>query len=199
MTEQLRRIPAMTALFFALYIAVSVATFRHSAYGFASIEGHILWGALSATAVDVGMIASASYLRKQRNGWLVGALVITAGASTYTQLLYAMMNSAVVTVAPGVAWLGDTATWIIDIRVIVLPALLPTLAVVYAFAAKQETSREPELQAQVSEILALGLGKQETAARVWQLSDNGHGAFSAPYVAELARCSVRTAQAAKPE
>jgi len=196
----IKRVPIMTLLFFGLYIAVSVATFRHSAHGFASIEGgSFWWGALSATAVDVGMILSASSLRKTRNAWLVGGLVVSAIASTYTQLLYAMMNSAAVTVAAGADWLGSFATWIVNVRVLVLPALLPSLAVVYAFASKQEQIEEVELQSKVNEILALGLSKTETAERIWQLSHNGYGTFTAPLVAELAQCSVRTAQNARPE
>jgi hypothetical protein len=190
----------MTALFFGLYVAVSVATFRHSAHGFASIEGgSFWWGALSATAVDVGMILSASSLRKTRNVWLVSGLIVSAVASTYTQLLYAMMTAAAVPTAAGVAWLGERATWVINVRVLILPALLPALAVVYAFAAKTGDDKEPALREEVNAILALRLGKEETARRIWQLSDNGHGAFSAPYVAELAQCGVRTAQKAKPE
>jgi hypothetical protein len=195
-----KRIPIMTALFFGLYVAVSVATFRHSAHGFASIEGgSFWWGALSATAVDVGMILSASYLRKQRNFWVIGALIITAGASTYTQWLYAVSSASVVTVAPGAVWLGDTATQLIDLRIVLLPALLPTLAVFYAFAAKTGDDKEPALREEVNAILALRLGKEETARRIWQLSDNGRGAFTAPYVAQLAQCGVRTAQKAKLE
>jgi hypothetical protein len=138
-----KRIPIMTALFFGLYVAVSVATFRHSAHGFASIEGgSFWWGALSATAVDVGMILSASSLRKTRNVWLVSGLIVSAIASTYTQLLYAMMTAAAVPTATGVEWLGDRAIWVINVRVLILPALLPALAVVYAFAAKTGNDKE---------------------------------------------------------
>jgi hypothetical protein len=197
--ETIKRVPIITLLFFSLYIAVSVATFRHSAYGFASIEGgSFWWGALSALAVDAGMILSASSLRKTRNVWLVLGLVVSAIASTYTQLLYAMMNATAVALADGAAWLGDYATWIVDVRVLVLPALLPSLSVVYAFAAKQDGGRKAELHERVNEILALGLGKAETAERIWLLSENGYGTLTAPLVAELAQCSVRTAQSAKP-
>jgi len=195
-----KRIPVITVLFFGLYVAVSVATFRHSAHGFASIEGgSFWWGALSATAVDVGMILSASSLRKTRNGWLVAGLVVSAIASTYTQWLYSVSSAASVMVAPGARWMENLATWIIDIRVLLLPALLPGLAVVYAFASKQEQVEEVELQGRVNEILALGLSKTQTAERIWQLSHNGYGTFTAPLVAELAQCSVRTAQNARPE
>jgi hypothetical protein len=198
--ETIKRIPIITWLFFGLYIAVSCATFRHSAYGFASIEGgSFWWGALSALAVDAGMILSASSLRKTRNVWLVTGLVTSAIASTYTQLLYAMMSATAVGIADGAAWLGDYAAWIVDVRVLVLPALLPALAVVYAFAAKQNDTRKAELHERVNEILAMGLGKAETAERIWLLGDNGYGDFTAPLVAELAQCSVRTAQSAKPE
>lgn len=191
-----KRIPIMTWLFFILYVAVSIATFRHSAYGFASIEGgSFWWGALSALAVDAGMVLSASSLRKVRNVWLIIGLATSAIASTYTQLLYAMMNATAVTLADGAAWLGDYAVWIVDLRILLLPALLPALAVVYAFASKQDNGRKSQLHEQVNEILALHLGKSAIAKRIWQL-ENG---FTILRVAELARCSVRTAQNAKPE
>jgi hypothetical protein len=127
----------ITILFYLLYVAVAAATFRHSAIGFASIEGgSVMWGVLSALAVDAGMMLSASGLRKARTKPLVIGLVISAVASTYTQLLFAMSHAGAVTVAPGAEWMSDFARTIIDVRVLALPALLPSLSVVYAFSAK---------------------------------------------------------------
>jgi hypothetical protein len=100
----------------------------------------------------VGMILSASSLRKTRNVWLVSGLIVSAIASTYTQLLYAMMTAAAVPTATGVEWLGDRAIWVINVRVLILPALLPALAVVYAFAAKTGNDKEPQLYEEVNAI-----------------------------------------------
>lgn len=133
---ELRR-DTLTRLFYALYIAVAFATFRHSARGFASIEGgSFWWGALSALAVDVGMMLSATGLRKSRTWSLVIGLTVSAVASTYTQWLYAVMHSQAIAVAPGAEWINGTARMIIDVRVLLLPALLPMLSVIYAFSAK---------------------------------------------------------------
>ena len=127
----------LTSLFVGLYVLVTVATLRHSAAGFASLEGgSVAWGYLSALAVDAGMALSATGLRKRRDPWLVAGLLVSAAASTYTQVLYAVANAAVLPVAPGAAWLGEYAQWIADLRVVALPALLPALSIVYSIASK---------------------------------------------------------------
>lgn len=129
----------LASLFFGLYIIVALATFRHSAIGFASIEGgSLFWGAMSALAVDIGMMLSATGLRKRTTFWLVAGLLISAGASTYTQLLFSIMHAQDVTIAPGAAWLSGVAIWIVQKRVLIMPALLPVLSIVYAFSAKDE-------------------------------------------------------------
>lgn len=188
-------------LFYLLYISVSVATFRHSAFGFASLEGgSFWWGALSALAVDAGMILSASSLRYTRNFWLIALLIACAFGSSFTQVLYAISNAPAVTVAPGAVWLGETAVRLINWRILLLPLFLPASAVMCAFSAKLDNStRSAGLDARVNEILSLNLGKKETAAEIWQLSRNGYGDFSVNQVAQWVGCSPRTAQSAKPE
>lgn len=127
----------LTSLFVGLYVLVTVATLRHSAAGFASLEGgSVAWGYLSALAVDAGMALSATGLRKRFDWWLVIGLLVSAAASTFTQVLYAIAHAVVMPVAPGAQWLGEYAQWIADLRVIVLPALLPALSIVYARASK---------------------------------------------------------------
>jgi len=126
-------------LFAALYVLVTIATLRHSAAGFASIEsGSVIWGYLSALAVDAGMALSATGLRKRWRTSLFLGLVLSASASTFTQLLYAVAHAAVMPVSAGAQWLGEYAQLIANWRVIVLPALLPLLSVVYSFAAKAD-------------------------------------------------------------
>ncbi len=135
-TQAIRR-HWLTALFVGLYSLVTVATLRHSAAGFASLEGgSVAWGYLSALAVDAGMALSATGLRKRRDPWLVAGLLVSAAASTYTQILYAVAHAAVLPVAPGAQWLGEYAQWVADLRVVALPALLPTLSIVYSIASK---------------------------------------------------------------
>lgn len=130
-------------LFRLLYWSVAIATFRHSAIGFATLEaGNVLLGALAATAVDVGMMLAAEHVRRVHNWrtgqpwWLVGGLVLAALASIYSQLLYAVTNASAVEIAAGALWMQQAARAIVDARVIVLPVLLPTLAVVYSFASR---------------------------------------------------------------
>lgn len=153
-------------LFYALYIAVAVATFRHTAFGFASIEGGSIWlGALSALAVDAGMILSASGLRHNpRNASLLIGLVVSAVASTYAQLLFSVSNAAHVDVALGAQWMTDAARSIIDWRVVVLPALLPALAVVYAFAAKTNGPQVNAGTAFVCDVCGATFAKQQGLA-----------------------------------
>lgn len=122
-----------------LYWSVVVATFRHSAIGFATLEDDNVWlGALAATAVDVGMMLAAEKLRdaQQARTWLVSGLALAAVGSVYSQLLYSVTHAAAVPIADGATWLGEYATYIINARVIALPVLLPLLAVVYSFASR---------------------------------------------------------------
>lgn len=135
-------------LFFALYILISAATFRHSTIGFASLEGSMAWGALSALAVDVLMILFAHAIRQDgfsvRSGesWgLALGLSIPALASIYTQLLFAVTEAQILQVSPGAAWMGDAAVNITNVRVVGLPALLPVLALVAALMGKHDDAQ----------------------------------------------------------
>lgn len=144
----------LTSLFILLYVLVTVATLRHSAAGFASLEGgNLAWGYLSALAVDAGMALSATGLRKQRSGWLATGLVVSAILSTYTQLLYAIAHAAVIPVASGALWLGDVALLITNARVFILPLSLPVLSIVYSFASKSVGGAGEDLQLVVENTL----------------------------------------------
>lgn len=135
-------------LFFTLYILISAATFRHSTIGFASLEGSNEWGALSALAVDVLMILFAHALRQDGFSWrkseswgLAFGLAIPAAASVYTQLLFAVTEAQLMEIAPGALWLNQRAIDITNIRVVLLPALLPILALVAALMGKHESAQ----------------------------------------------------------
>jgi len=165
----------LAILFAALYILVTVATLRHSAAGFASIEsGHVVWGYLSALAVDVGMALSATGLRKRWRWSLFLGLVISAAASTFTQLLYAVGNAAVMPVAPGANWLGDYAQLIADVRVVVLPALLPALSIVYSFAAKSQGDGDGVDVAELERELSRANARAARAIEVIRENDDKH-------------------------
>lgn len=185
----------LSILFYGLYILVSVATFRHSSLGFASIEGgSVFWGCLSALAIDVGMLLSATALRQQFKWAFFTGLVISAVASTYTQLLYSMFTAEVVDVAPGAEWLGQTATHIINLRVVLLPALLPLLSIVYAFSAKNQNVLHTNIDAQVAQVVASTASKRERARKVWELAGDQ---LTIDEVAQLAGCHPATARRAR--
>jgi len=122
---------------------VAIATFRHSSIGFATLEqGNVLLGALAAVAVDIGMLLAAERLRDthQNRAWLVGGLSCAALASVYSQLLYTVTHADAVAVAPGAEWMHDAAETVINLRVVIIPVLLPLLAVVYSFASRTAAS-----------------------------------------------------------
>jgi hypothetical protein len=166
-------------MFYALYICVAVATFRHSAYGFASIEGgSIGWGMLSALAIDLGMMLSATGLQRGRSRALVIGLAGAAIASTYTQWLYAITTAQAIPVAPGAIWLGNLARTVIDARILLLPALLPALSVVYAFSAKSQSAQVTQIDT-LADIAARIRGQTDAAgerARLMLDNLNGHQA-----------------------
>lgn len=148
-------------ILFGVYGAVSLATFYHSMWGFATLAGNeperfwfagAAWwffGALMAAAVDVGM-AAIVYARAtgKREAWLVAALIVAAGASAFTQLIYAAHHATAYTVGAVAPWL-EWLQIVLDLRVIILPLLLPGFALVYAFAA-----HENEAQAAATETQA---------------------------------------------
>lgn len=138
----------LSILLVVLQILVALATFRHSAIGFASIEGGsnggdlttLLWGGIAALAIDAGMILSATGLRKKRSRigtfWLVTGLSFSAVASTYTQWLFAILHAELVTIAPGAIFVQEFATNLSNARIFILPPLLPALAIIYAMASE---------------------------------------------------------------
>lgn len=129
--------PWLPRLFVGLYLLIGVATLRHSAYGFASIESGNIWlGLLSALAVDVLMILFAHGLRDGFRKDYAAGLAIPALLSIYTQLLFAVSESQAMMVAPGAEWLGSSAETLQQIRVLALPAALPVLALVASLAGR---------------------------------------------------------------
>jgi len=129
-------------LFRLLYWSVALAIYRHSAIGLSTLEsGNLILGALGALAIDIGMILAAEKLRAGDGNrkWLIVGLMLSAAASVYSQLLYTVSYAQSVSVAPGAMWMEDIAQLVIDMRVLVIPILLPALAVVYSFASEVST------------------------------------------------------------
>lgn len=150
--------------FEVLYLAVALATFNHTTWAGAFLfEGAAptgslevaLWyfkGALLATAIDVGMYTTSKSLVEARGFsifMLVLAFTIAAAGSFYTQLVYILSHTPQYTISEGVSsfWSLKLSP-LTDARVILLPAMLPLLAIVYTLARifrhKDEAKREQE-------------------------------------------------------
>lgn len=200
----------ISSLLFLLYVLISVATFRHSTIGFASLEeGSLFWGAMAALAIDAGLILSATGLRSKRHPVsmiaLVVGLVISVTASAYSQLLFSVMHAQAVEVAPGARWLGEAAIWVIEKRVVIMSALLPFLAVAYSFAAHRteslSQSKKPgslEREDIIVPITSVRGAKtaKDRCKELWL--DYGLDKTSA-YIADLAGCHYTTANKARLE
>lgn len=127
-----------------LYWGTAIATFRHSALGFATVEGSLFWGALSALAVDIAMLLAAERLRYDRGPWLIAGLVVASCACVYSQGLYMVSHAQAVKIASGAMWMEELAQRIIDLRVIIIPFLLPAQVVIFAIASQSQAEAEPE-------------------------------------------------------
>lgn len=187
----------LSVFFFALYIIVALATFRHSSIGFASIEsGSIFWGAMSALAVDIGMMLSATGLRTRKKtrsltvSLLVG-LIVSAGASIYTQLLFAVLHAQPIYPAAGAEWMNDFALWLIQRRILIMPALLPVLCIVYSFSVKE--SEEIQVKFQTTKAYSSSKTKIEQCIDFFKTSPEA----TLQHAADLIGCSVQTASTAK--
>jgi len=173
--------PWLPRLFVLLYLLIGLATLRHSAYGFASMEGgNLALGLLSAVAVDLLLIFFAHGLRNGFRWDYAAGLVLPALFSIYTQWLFASEKAELMMVAPGAAWLGDTAARVQEWRVVLLPAALPVLALVASLAGRGEKShvslaayRELQTVAQnrSREIDELEAREKEAAAAAAKMQD----------------------------
>lgn len=180
-------------IFRLLYWAVAIATFRHSAIGFATLEhGNVLLGGLAALAVDIGMLLSAEKLQKRPSVWLVLGLLVSAGISVYSQFLHAVTNATAIAVAPGATWLGEIAIQTINYRIIIIPIALPLLVVLYSFAAKVSEIVESVSKTQpVTNPLQISTTatKKEQALALLEL----HPRLDASTLSEKVGCSPTTA------
>ena len=174
-----------------LYWTVAVATFRHSMIGFATLEGGNLWlGALAAVAVDIGMILAAESLQSHRSNWLIAGLVLAASASFYSQELYAVTHADAIGIAPGANWMQDFAIWIVDLRVVILPLLLPLQAVVYSFASQSSPQESQDRFAGTPQLVGF-TKKEQCQALALQYPD-----ARPAQIAALVGCATSTASRA---
>lgn len=140
------KLPKVDA-FELLYIAISIATFSHTqwaaAYTFEGVaptnpDEYNLWllkGALIAIAIDVGMLLSARYIKQAASGWIVLSFVVAAISSFYTQIIYIFVHTPLLVAGSGVSqYWNEMITPLMDARVIILPFLLPFLAIIYTIA-----------------------------------------------------------------
>ncbi len=168
-------------IFMLVYVAVAIATFRHSAFAFASIEGVkpdalvplIFWwliGALGAAAVDIGMAAIViSLLSGHQAKWLVWALFVLAGFSAYTQLVFSAHKAVdypLGQVAQWLAWLE----YVLDARVVLLPLVLPLFALIYAMAAKGQKAAPASIDSALLAHIEAGQLNQSDIARQFEVS-----------------------------
>lgn len=142
-------------IFLAVYVAISIATFYHSAWGFALLAGNpptdtfplAFWwiiGGAQAAAIDIGMGAIVyAMLHGWERGWLVKSLFLLAGFSAYSQLVYSTAHAVAFplgAVPDWLKWLGVA----LDLRTLLFPLALPGFALIYAFAAKGEFATGPD-------------------------------------------------------
>lgn len=164
-------------IYFLVVLLISAATLRHSAIGFASFEGDMRLGVLSALAVDGLMVLFMYTLRREFRWRLFVAMCFPMGISIFTQLLYAMGHAQVITVAPGAVWLEQRAVDIINARVWILPIALPVSALLAALVGESETEQtvsleqHEQLQAQLNQArqtntdMRLEIERQKTATQ----------------------------------
>lgn len=147
-----------------VYIAIAVATFKHSSWAYSiTMEGAqppmdwatfnpnsaglwaagtflmwVFWGGLMALAIDASMFFSSREIRRKGNYAHLLTFVVAATFSAATQLLYASTHTVVVPyVASTLAALQPGTGWIWTIdeyRIVYLPISLPLTASIYTFA-----------------------------------------------------------------
>lgn len=141
--------------FLMVNVAISIATFIHSSYGFGTISGNpdylegfdLIWwwfiGGLSSASIDIGMGAIVyALLNGWKNKWMTRSLLVLALFSAYSQLIYAGRFAQDITVQTKVVWINDILQPLVDLRILLLPIALPMFALIYAFASKSKQDED---------------------------------------------------------
>jgi hypothetical protein len=131
------------------------------------------WGALMAVASDVGMVVIAKSFRSARedgftwreDGLLMGAYIIVAFISAYTQFYYAAQHTApLLATASQIPSLqnGGSLNWLLQYAVVILPPMLPGMSILYTLASKAEKGMH---------VVKPGKVDVETGARKFNVSE----------------------------
>lgn len=140
-----------------IYVAVSVSTFWHSAWGASVIFSGFpvepvqfdwyLQGILTAIAIDVGLVFSAGKLAKQWSIWTLLAFIVSAASSVFFQTFYVAQHAPPLSLSLGVSeyWVAVISP-ILEARIVLVPLMLPLIAVLYALShsSKRELPRDTQ-------------------------------------------------------
>ena len=135
-----------------VYLAISIATFSHTSWAFATIfEGNMppeglalgIWtfkGALGAITIDIGMLVTAKKITKQFSLVLFLSFFVLAMASFYTQILFALHHTDVWVMGEGVSpYWQELLDPLIQGRVVLVALMLPAFATIFTIARMVET------------------------------------------------------------
>jgi hypothetical protein len=135
-------------IFMLVFTTISISTFYHSSYGYASIDGleptdgvmRVMWwikGGLSAFAVDIGMLAIIIALSKGFKSKLLDySLIALTIFSTYVQLIFSARFSMDMDTSTKNQNIQPFMQFILDSRIIILPISLPVFSLIYGFSSK---------------------------------------------------------------
>lgn len=149
MSDRLRRLISIQTMLWAAMGLALLGSLRHVAWTFASIDGNALWGWAQAIAIDAGLVAIAlgitQYRRLKRDTRLlwVGVFVFTV-ISVYANACYGIQHDwqlpdTVLATAPFLAQVPD---WLLAVKVLVLAAPLPILALYLAEIVGSDVSHQ---------------------------------------------------------
>jgi len=141
--------PTLARLFDIVFFLISAATFRHTADGFASIEGSTVPGWFAAIAIDATMYLAALALGSElnrREKFATGLLLLaTAGASTVSQWQFSITHARVLEIAPAAQWWGISQK-ILDWRIVWMPFSLPLFALLVSVVGRAQDGRTVTLE-----------------------------------------------------
>lgn len=180
-------------------VAVSLAAAIHSSWSFSvmftGLEPHpqftpawFAWiapGMMLAFSVDIGLLSLANQIRLgQRTKGKLLAFAVLSGAMGFLQFLYIAAHQPEVKLGAGIRaeWTG-LVTLIRDSAIWILPLLLPTALILFAFSEGKHDTSQPttESRALVTVPAVLTVERVETEVSAapdhpLAVSPNGHGA-----------------------
>lgn len=165
-----------------VYLCISIATFQHTAWGAGYVfEGHpptgiwvLLWwlaGSLIAVAIDVGMLVTAKQIERASIGKNSLIYIITfcvaAMASYYFQVLYTLAHTDSFIYGEVSVYWWQNLHGMVDARVVLVPAILPTFAILYTLSNVQrhqqivgENQEHQQVEIMVQEVERISITKE---------------------------------------